>query len=88
MIEYAGDELQEKFIYGGVGKMLKHLKYWFEGGEGSTEERISALNRGMEAAGGPSKFAMSIRRIPSVKHWMKKHAEELPADLSKVVTLL
>ena len=88
LIEYAGDDLQERFIYGGVSKVLKHLKYWFDGDDKTTEERIDALHKGMEAAGGPSKFAIKIRRIPSVRHWMKKHAEELPEDLSQVIGLI
>ena len=80
--------LSEELIQGGVAKMLKRIEYWFDGDELTVEEKIKHLEKEMINAGGSQKFAMVVRRIPSIKHFLRKHARELTGDLEHVAHLL
>lgn len=76
-------------IYGGLLKLFKKLEYWFDfGGPKSFEERIDRLEQDVINAGGPRKFAMVVRRIPSVKHFLHKHKDELQGKLAKTEKLV
>jgi len=77
--------LNEELITGGLLKMFKHLEYWFDGGKRSYDEKIKKLQLALEGAGGPMKFAMVVRRLPAVKHFLHKHHGELPEDLEDLV---
>jgi hypothetical protein len=80
--------LVEEVIHGGLLKMFKHLSYWFERGPKGTSERIAHLEKAIENAGGVNKFAMVVRRIPSVKSFILRHKEELTGDLAEVANLI
>ena len=81
--------LNEEIISGGLLKVFKRLEYWFDfGGERTVEERIHRLEEDVINAGGPGKFAMVVRRIPSVKHFLHKHAADLVGDLAKTERLV
>ena len=74
-------DLNEELIQGGLFKLFKHLEYWFDGSDKSVEDKIKKLQLALEGAGGPMKFAMIVKRLPAVKHFLHKHHEELPEDL-------
>lgn len=80
--------LNEEIISGGTAKVLKRLEYWFDVSEKTVEERIHHLEQELINAGGPQKFAMVVRRIPSVKHFLLKHAKELTGDLEHTAHLI
>ena len=80
--------LIEEIIQGGIAKVLKRLEYWFDISEKTVEERIHHLEQELINAGGSQKFAMIVRRVPSVKHFIAKHADELSGDLEHVAHLL
>ena len=80
--------LREELIQGGVLKMIKRLEYWFEVSEKTTRERIKHLETELVNAGGPQKFAILLRRVPSVSHFLAKHMDELTGDLHYTATLL
>ena len=77
--------LNEELISGGLFKLFKHLEYWFDGGTKSVDEKIKKLQLALEGAGGPLKFGMIVRRLPSVRHFLTKHHGELPEDLEDLV---
>ena len=80
--------LQEELITGGILKMIKRLEYWFDFSEKTTDERIHHLEQELINNGGPQKFAMIVRRIPSVQHFLIKHIDELTGDLLHTAKLL
>ena len=81
--------LTEEIIQGGLLKMFKRLEYWFDRGPENTAERINHLETELVNAGGASKFAMVVRRIPAVRHFLLAHEEELKdSELHKVINLL
>ena len=80
--------LNEELIQGGLLKLFKQLEYWLDGNDASVEHKIEKLQQTLVNAGGPSKFAMVVRRIPSIKHFLKKHHDELTDDLSKTANLI
>ncbi len=69
--------LTEEIIQGGLLKMFKRLEYWFDRGPENTAERIAKLEEELINAGGASKFAMVVRRIPAVRHFLLAHEEDL-----------
>ncbi len=71
-----------------INNMLTRLEYWFDISEKNIEERIHHLEKESINAGGPQKFAMIVRHIPSVKHFILKHQDELSDDLAHVAHLL
>ena len=85
---YTKKSLREELIQGGVLKMIKRLEYWFDFSEKSTGERIRHLETELINAGGPQKFAMILRRVPSVSHFLIKHIDELTGDLLHTAKLL
>lgn len=80
--------LREELIQGGILKMIKRLEYWFDFSKKSTLERINHLETELINAGGPQKFAMILRRVPSVSHFLIKHIDELSGDLLHTTKLL
>lgn len=86
--EYTKKSLQEELIQGGILKVIKKLQYWFDGSDKTVADRIHGLELALINAGGPQKFAMLVRRIPSVKHFLLKHIDELPEDLHYTATLI
>ena len=80
--------LSEEIIQGGVSKMFKHLSYWFDRGPENAAKRIAKLEQEIINAGGVAKFAMIVRRIPSVRHFLLAHKDELDGDLAELVKLL
>lgn len=89
ILEYnKSDSLREEIVLGGINKVLKRLEFWFDGTADTTRQRIRKLRHELVAAGGPQKFAMIVRRLPSVKHWMIKHADELSGDLRDTINLI
>lgn len=86
--EHSKNTLNEELVYGGTGKVFRRLQYWFDFGPRTVNERIYKLRRELVNAGGPNKFAMIVRRIPSVKHFIKKHKDELTGDLADVAKLI
>ena len=81
--------LTEEIITGGLLKMFKRLEYWIDRGPKNTADRIDHLEQELINAGGASKFAMVIRRVPAVRHFLLAHEEELKdSPLHDVVNLL
>lgn len=80
--------LSEELITGGLFKLFKHLEYWFDGSDRSVEEKIKKLQLALEGAGGTQKFAMLIKRLPAVMHFLHKHHGELPEDLEDLAHAL
>ena len=86
--EYTKQPLEVEIIYGGPRKVFKNLEYWFDFGPQAFEERVKKLEQEIINAGGPSKFAMIVRRIPSVKHFLRRHKDEFDGDLAKLANLV
>lgn len=86
--EHTKKSLQEELIQGGITKVIKKLQYWFDFGGENVEKRIRRLEQELINAGGPQKFAMIVRRVPSVKHFLLKHTAELTGDLAYTAHLL
>jgi len=86
--EHTKKSLQEELIQGGIAKVIKKIQYWFDFGDKNVAERIQGLEQELINVGGPQKFAMLVRRIPSVKHFLLKHIDELPKDLHYTATLI
>lgn len=80
--------LTEELIQGGIAKMLKRIEFWFDGNQLTVDEKIHHLEQEMINAGGSQKFAMVVRRIPAIKHFILKHTKELTGDLEHVAHLL
>lgn len=80
--------LNEELIQSGLLKMFKRLEYWFDFGPRTFEERIQHLEKSVVNAGGPAKFAMVVRRLPSIKHFLLKHKDELSGDLARVAKII
>jgi hypothetical protein len=79
--------IKEEVVYGGLMKIFKRLEFWFDTPK-SVPERIARLEQELVNAGGPNKFAMVVRRIPSIKHFLMKHKDELVGDLAKTASLI
>ena len=71
-----------------INNMLMRLEYWFDVSKKTVEERIHHLETELINAGGAQKFAMIVRHVPSVKHFILKHRDELSGDLAHVADLL
>lgn len=71
-----------------INNMLTRLEYWFDISDKAVEERVHHLEQEIINAGGSQKFAMIVRHIPSVKHFILKHKDELSGDLAHVAHLL
>ena len=80
--------IREEVIHGGLLKMFKQLQYWFDRSPEDTEQRIARLKKDMINAGGPAKFAMLVRRIPSVRSFILRHKDELEGGLAEVANLI
>ena len=80
--------LSEEVIHGGLLKMFNRLQFWFDKGPKDTAERIRQLEKELVYAGGANKFAMVVRRIPSVKNFLLRHKDELEGELSQVVEMI
>ncbi len=70
-----------------MNNILVRLEYWFDS-EKTFEERVHHLEKEIINAGGSQKFAMIVRHVPSVKHFIMKHKDELSDDLAHVAHLL
>lgn len=71
-----------------MNNILIRLEYWFDVSEKTVEERIHHLEQEIINIGGAQKFAMVVRHVPSVKHFVLKHKDELSDDLAYVAHLL
>jgi len=71
-----------------MNNILIRLEYWFDVSDKTVDERIHHLEQELINAGGAQKFAMVVRRVPSVKHFVLKHKDELSGDLAHVADLL
>ena len=80
--------LTEEIVSGGLLKMFKHLEYWFDKNPESTAEKIAKLEKALVNAGGARKFAIAVRRIPSVRSFMLRHIDELEGKLAKAANLI
>lgn len=82
------EPLREDLVSGGLRNMFKHLEYWFVRSPEKVSQRIAQLEEELINAGGARKFAIIVRRIPSVRNFIKKHANELEGKLAKVAKLI
>lgn len=82
------NSLTEEIISGGLLKMFKHLQYWFDRGPENTADRIAKLEQALVNAGGARKFAIIVRKIPSIRSFMLRHKDELEGKLAKAANLL
>ena len=71
-----------------MNNILIRLEYWFDVSEKTVDERIHHLEQELINAGGAQKFAMVVRHVPAVKHFVLKHKDELSGDLAHVADLL
>ena len=76
--------LKEELVQGGLFKMFKQLEYWFDFSDATVKERIEHLEQHLIDAGGPLKFSMLVKRIPSIGSFLKRHIGELSGDLLRV----
>jgi cobalamin biosynthesis protein CbiD len=87
--EHIESQLSEELFVGGLNKMIKRLEFWFDlGGKKGTEEKIEQLETELVNAGGPNKFAMIVRRVPAVKHFLRKHIDDLSGELLQTAKLI
>ena len=83
--EYLIREHTEGTSTKGIEEMFANLDYWFDL---DVADHIKTLEQQVVFAGGVAKFVTKYRHHKAIKHFLKKHIEELEGDLLKAAQLM
>lgn len=82
--DFLAEESALQTLIEGVPKILQHVELWIDGNEESIQRKMHDLEQLVIYAGGPRKFAMIARRVPAIRHFLKKHKNRLTGSLAEV----